>query len=80
MLDAIMYNKKSILLSKSVHSSAGLGSILFAITIDRPELNRAHHQSNNVHVNNTADQGSAPDIQEEPHAVIAGDNGRSLVS
>ncbi|XP_048248087.1 sorting nexin-29-like isoform X3 [Haliotis rufescens] len=54
--------------------SAGLGSILFAITIDRPELNRAHHLSNNVHVNNTADHGSAPDIQEEPHAVIAGDN------
>ncbi|XP_046551650.1 sorting nexin-29-like isoform X3 [Haliotis rubra] len=54
--------------------SAGLGSILFAITIDRPELNRAHHVSNNVHVNNTTDQGTAADVQEEPHAVIAGDN------
>ncbi|XP_067672331.1 sorting nexin-29-like isoform X2 [Haliotis asinina] len=55
--------------------SAGLGSILFAITIDRPELNRAHHVSNNVHVNNTTDPGTAADVQEEPHAVIAGDNG-----
>lgn len=52
--------------------AAGLGSILFAITIDRPELNKAYQ--NPVHVGNGGEVTIAGTADDEPRAVIAGDS------
>ncbi|KAK7113455.1 sorting nexin-29-like [Littorina saxatilis] len=51
--------------------SAGLGSILFAITIDRPELNKGYQ--NTVHVGNGGEVIIAGTTDDEPRAIIAGD-------
>ena len=52
-------------------SLVGLGSILFAITIDRPELNKAYQ--NAVHISNGGEVTKTASSEEEPRAVIAGD-------
>ncbi|XP_076459627.1 sorting nexin-29-like [Babylonia areolata] len=51
--------------------SAGLGSILFAITIDRPELNKAYQ--NTVHVGNSGEVTKTISATDEPRAIIAED-------
>lgn len=57
----------------------GLGSILFAITIDRPELNKGYQ--NLVHVVSSGDVVIPGTGDDEPRPVIAGDSspvGQSL--
>ncbi|KAK7502006.1 hypothetical protein BaRGS_00006758, partial [Batillaria attramentaria] len=51
--------------------AAGLGSILFAITVDRPELNKAYQ--NPIHVGNGGEVTISGTTDDEPRAVIAGD-------
>lgn len=56
--------------------AAGLGSILFAITVDRPELNKAYQ--NQIRVGNGGDSTIPGTMDDEPRAVIAGDSSPTL--
>ena len=49
-----------------------MGSILFAITVDRPELNKAYQ--NTLHVGNGGEVIIPGTGDDEPRAVIAGDS------
>lgn len=51
--------------------SAGLGSVLFAIMIDRPELNRPYHSK--LHVGTGGEISVPGTTDDEPRAVIAED-------
>ena len=51
---------------------SGLGSILFAITVDRPELNKAYQ--NTLHVGNGGEVIIPGTTDDEPRAIIAGDS------
>ncbi|GFR99499.1 sorting nexin-29 [Elysia marginata] len=51
--------------------AAGLGSILFAITVDRPELNKGLTMLNSIHVQNSVDSADVNDEDEEPKPVIS---------
>ena len=48
---------------------SGLGSILFAITIDRPELNKGYHST--LQVGNAGEVIIPGTTDDEPRAVIA---------
>ncbi|CAL1542831.1 unnamed protein product [Lymnaea stagnalis] len=52
--------------------AAGLGSILFAITVDRPELNKGYSVANTIHVNHTLEPVEALVKEDEPKPVISG--------
>ncbi|KAK3736713.1 hypothetical protein RRG08_059244 [Elysia crispata] len=51
--------------------AAGLGSILFAITVDRPELNKGLTALNSIHVQNSVDAADTNDEDDEPKPVIS---------
>lgn len=51
--------------------AAGLGSILFAITVDRPELNKGFAGLNSIRVQNSVDSVEANEEDEEPKPVIS---------
>ncbi|XP_059179652.1 sorting nexin-29-like [Physella acuta] len=51
--------------------AAGLGSILFAITIDRPELNKGYTLPNSRQINSTIESVEAVDKEDEPSPVIS---------
>ncbi|RUS75308.1 hypothetical protein EGW08_016929 [Elysia chlorotica] len=51
--------------------AAGLGSILFAITVDRPELNKGLTALNSIHVQNSVDTADADGEDNEPKPVIS---------
>lgn len=50
---------------------AGLGSILFAITVDRPELNKGHTTPNSVHIQSSFDSVNEAQEPTEPEPVIS---------
>ncbi|KAH9519768.1 Sorting nexin-29 [Bulinus truncatus] len=52
--------------------AAGLGSILFAITVDRPELNKGYSLPNAIHINSSIDstENSSPK-EKEPEPIIS---------
>ncbi|GFO41838.1 sorting nexin-29-like [Plakobranchus ocellatus] len=51
--------------------AAGLGSILFAITVDRPELNKGLTALHSIHVQNSVDTAETVDEEEELKPVIS---------
>ncbi|XP_005108639.1 sorting nexin-29 isoform X2 [Aplysia californica] len=53
--------------------AAGLGSILFAITVDRPELNKGYTAQNSIHVQNSIDSAETTEKEEDPKPVISGE-------
>lgn len=69
-LEVILFSFK-ILFFFSVSKTTGLGSILFAITVDRPELNKAYSSPNSVHVQSSIDSVDETQKQDEPKPVIS---------